>query len=126
MQKRHYPLVPVVNIVLKVVAVAALLFFGYISITAYISAVHSWFNETPQQSMFGMQMAPAVKGFMQRLLTLIQPTLMLLMAFGLSALAWGLSNIVHAVREIEFRTRPVIEKAPEAVDTAPEKQSVSA
>jgi len=121
MLKRRYPLMPFINIVLKVVAVAALIFFGYVSITGYISAVGTWFHETPQQSMFGTQMAPAIKDFTHRLLTLIQPTLMLLLAFGLSALAWGLSDLMTATREIEFRTRPATSEADAAVKAVPEE-----
>jgi len=128
MQKRRYPLIPVTNIVLKVIAVAALVFFGYIAISGYASAINSWFHGSQQASMYGMMPVPAVKGFTQRLLTLLQPTLMLLVAFGLSSLAWGLSDVMTAAREIEFRTRKALggPDAAKAADTKSEEQPVSA
>ena len=120
MQKRRYPLMPIFSIFLKIMAVAALAFFGFNMVGTFVQTFKSWFNETPMQGMYGMsQMMPAVTDFKQRMLSLMTPTIYFFIAFGVPALLWGLSDMMNAVRDIEFRTRIAGAKQEAAPVTSP-------
>ncbi len=117
MTHRRYPLVPFIAVFLKIAAVVALLLIGYFSVETFATTLPSWFKETQRmtQTPYGPMNMPIeqIKDIKGRLLSLVQPTLLLISAIGLWAFFWGLSDVMHAARETEYHTRlaaPVKEK----------------
>lgn len=126
MQRRRYPLMPFIVVFLKITAVVALVILGFLAIREYVTVLPTWFKDSTRtvSGMFGPQevSVPAIKAPMDRLMSLLVPTVFLILSLAAWSLFWGLSDAMHAAREIEFRTRtasdtPELAEAPAVEET---------
>jgi preprotein translocase subunit SecG len=99
-------MIPVIATILKVVAVVFLVLFLVQAIQQFGATFESW--SKGQQSMYGMGSA-AIKGFLPRLMSLMQPMFSVLIALLVSGLTWGFSDLFLAARELEFHRRADLE-----------------
>jgi len=108
MQKRRFPMVPIVAITLKVVVTLAFLATLYLTYKEFAETIGSWAGRvTPYGS------SPAITSFGARLESLFGPLYNFIQRFISLLLFWGIAELIQSLREIEFNTRlAVTEKLP--------------
>lgn len=118
MLTRRYPVVPVIAIILKVMAVLLLLGLIFAGIMGIIQI-----NDAVKQAS-AFQKVP----FGQLVQAYSVPVAMLIAGLAVPAILWGLADLFSAVREIEFFSRRnaegIIAPAETRVDTTPGNEAV--
>ena len=119
MQKRKFPLLPVVAVLMQIVAVLLLILIVFKSWQDFQSTFKSWAGG---MSPYGQSM-PAITKFGDRMNSLMQPISGLLSGLFLPFFAWLFADLLFAAREIEFNTRRALGLAGEPVPAeAPAKE----
>jgi len=101
--KRHFPMVPVMAVILKVIAVIVLVSFLYTAYQAFQQTIENW-KGGQAASMF-QQAAPAVTKLNDKLMSLLEVFFKIINNLFFPFFLWGFAEFIMMLRETEFNTR---------------------
>jgi len=101
--KRHFPVILVVSVILKVIAAIVLVISLYSAFMSFQATIKGW--EGGQAANMFQQAAPAVTKLSEKLLSLLKTLSDVLGSMFFPLFMWAFAEFIVAIRDIEFNTR---------------------